>query len=680
MNNLIFSSAVMTLSQTTEFLRNKSIDNIIIHLIVIQGLNEFTVKETFDGIYSELPVRLEEIEKSLKRSWKNKIIEIIHGDESDFRTAKFKVSENILEKIDAHYSQLNEFIEQSVKELFNGFIESGNTEDYKNLLLETVSNLMAKYGYAYAGQLAGIADATEFIPSKELMEICELTISKYHVSLSAKELSDSIGYLFDRRDPSLNNLAFSICNRYYQARLIGLDLPIDFLTENLYKGSTIYLDTNFIANIAFSKSKRHNEFREILKNAEKLGIRFAASELTIAEIYARVQEYMPELEVGEELLPEELIEEVRAEIIQTSHGKTEKPDFNVAESENAKRLVNMGVEIVPFRENGELFNEEELKNAIEELRKYDRKYRSQYNPKDERALFHDAYHYFLVKKSREKNGSSSAWFLSMDNSVIEHAIDKKDGDEPPYAIRLFSILHTLSQFVESQALKGEFSELFGELIAKDLLPRDQLFNYDDLKLLIGFDIKSKDIPPEFVRKATHHIKTNILKGGGITEDNKALVIHEYTKFLSTPDQNFVEIQRKYDKKLRDKDDDIKIKNKKIEELELQIKTNADNFNDKIQKKDSELKSLKVEINKIKNIFIATIVIVIAITLSLTLWLNNFEFYSILLSKFNRPVFFNLSVQFFIISTGLTILFYEKKNWIILTGALLTLGSIIGSLA
>lgn len=98
---------------------------------------------------------------------------------------------------------------------------------------------MAKYGYAYAGQLAGIADATEFVLSQELNEICKEKIDKYKLSISSKELANSIGYFFDRRDPCLNNLAFSICNRYYQYRLIGLDLPIDFLNQNLYQDLTL---------------------------------------------------------------------------------------------------------------------------------------------------------------------------------------------------------------------------------------------------------------------------------------------------------------------------------------------------------------------------------------------------------------------------------------------------------
>ncbi len=518
----------MTLSQTTEFMRNRSLDNTIVHLIVQQQLKEFSIHEVYDAIHSELPIRIEEIEKSLLRSIKNGVIQIIKGDLDKLRNARFEISKAVIERLDIQYHQLDDFLQEATYELFVGLINEQNENEIKSLLIESVTALMAKYGYAYAGQLAGIADASEFVPAKELHEICDNILKKYNLPIKTKDLADAIGFLFDRRDPCLNNLAFSICNRYYQSRLIGLDLPIDFLTKNLYKDSIIYLDTNFIGHIAFSRSKRHNEFREILKNAKYLSIRFAASELTIAEIHARVQEYMPDLEIAEKMIPDELVQEAREDIIKTSHNKTTERNFKIEESENYARLLEMGVEIIKFTDTDSQYDKTELDEIKEELRFFDRKFRGQYPAKDDRALFHDAYHYFLVKNERSVKDNTSAWFLTMDQSVIEHASARKAVDSPPYSIKLLSILQTLSQFVESQALKGEFADLFGELVAKDLLPRDQIFSYDDLKLLIGFDIKAKEIPPEFVRKATLHIKNNILKGGGITDNNRAEVIYEFT--------------------------------------------------------------------------------------------------------------------------------------------------------
>lgn len=680
MSDLIYSSAVMTLSQTTEFMRNRSLDNIIVHLIVQQQLKEFSIQEVYDAIHSELPIRIEEIEKSLLRSLNNGVIQIIKGDLDKLRNAKLEISKAVIERLDIQYHQLDDFLQEAIYELFVGLINKQNENEIKSLLIESVTALMAKYGYAYAGQLAGIADASEFVPAKELHEVCDYILKKYNLPLKTKDLADAVGFLFDRRDPCLNNLAFSICNRYYQSRLIGLDLPIDFLTKNLYKDSIIYLDTNFIANIAFSRSKRHNEFREILKNSKNLSIRFAASELTIAEIHARVQEYMPDLKIAEEMIPDELVQEAKEDIIKTSHNKTTERTFNIEESENYGRLLEMGVEIIKFNDTDTQCDKTELSEIKEELRLFDRKFRGQYPAKDDRALFHDAYHYFLVVNERSAKDNTSAWFLTMDQSVIEHASARKAADAPPYSIKLLSILQTLSQFVESQALKGEFADLFGELIAKDLLPRDQIFSYDDLKLLIGFDIKAKEIPPEFVRKATLHIKKNILKGGGITDYNRAEVIYEFTKFLSTPDKNFLELQRKYDKKIKDRDDDIKFKEQRIKELEDQIAIDDEKNKTFLAYKTEEARGFESQATKYRHLFRTSLVIFMGIIFSFILWFNNFTFYSAWLTKFSNPFFFNLSVQLFIISTILYIIFPERKTLILIAGILISLGSIIISLA
>lgn len=587
MSDLIYSSAVLTLSQTTEFMRNKSIDNIIINLIVGQRLTSFSVSSAYEKINHDLPIRIEEIQKSFIRSFEAGVLTIEKGCIENANSAIFKISENIKGKITEQVESLNKYFDESIDELFKGIVDSTNRERLKELLLDVLTKLMAKYGYAYAGQLAGIGNATEFVPNRELKAISIEALKNSSIQINPDILIDCIEILFDRRDPCLNNLAFSICNRYYMSRLIGLDLPIDFITQNLYKDSVIYLDTNFIMRIAFSKSQRHNEFREILKKAPELGIRFVTSELTVAEIHAKVSQYEGELSKAEESLPEDLIIEVREEILESNQAEKTTGTFVLRESENTTRLENMGIEIIPFDDEKKIFTRDEIKEMKAELSFFDRKYRSKWDPKNDAALFHDAYLYYIVKEIREKNSPNSSWFLTMDNSVIEHGISKKKENEPPYSIRLLSILQTLSQFVESHALKGEFADMFGELVSKDLLPRDQLFSFSDLKLLIGFDIKAKDIPPEFIRKATLHIKNQVLKGGELNEKNRAEVIQEFHKYLATPEQNFIELQKKFDKKLRDRDEDIKIKEQKINEYEGLVK-DKDNAIDALNSRITDL--------------------------------------------------------------------------------------------
>jgi len=580
MSELLYSSAVFTMSQTTEFIRNKSVDNTILNLIIQNRITEFSLDQAYESIHSDLPVRKEEIWNSIQRSLDSQVIELLEGNPTDKRLTRFKVPDKIISKINEQCDELKAFLDESVEELFSGLLTKDNKEPFKDLLLDVVTKMMSKYGYAYAGQLAGVGDATEFVPLQELKEICKQCISQYQLEISEDELSSSIGALFDRRDPCLNNLAFSICNRYYISRLIGLDVPIDFIAKNIFEGSTIFLDTNIIMTIAYAREKRHNEFREILKKADKIGIKFAVSEITLAELHRKVQFYQTDLEIGAEIVPEDLLTEVQGQIIEKSETDNGKGQFNVEESVHKARLQNMGVSFTPLIKQNDLCSDEEFEDVKSKVSEFDRKYRRMSLAKNDNALYHDTYMFFLIRKIRQDGEPNSAWFLTLDHSVIEHGVFTKVEDNPPYSIRLFSLLQTLSQFVESQALKGEFSDLFGELISKDLLPRDQLFSIEDLKLLIGFDIRAKEIPPEFVRKATLHIKKSILKGGQITDKNRSEAIHEFTKFLATPEQNFIEIRKKYDKKIRDRDEDLKRKEQEINAIQK-----------KVESKDSEISGL-----------------------------------------------------------------------------------------
>lgn len=588
MSDLIYSSAVLTMSQTTEFIRNKSVDVTIINLIIQNKLNDFTVEDAYNRIHEDLPIRIEQIANSLQRSLDAKTIDLSFKDPKNASKNKYKIPENILRKIDEQCNELKKFLDDSVSELFSAFLNKDNKDTYKDLLLDVLTKMMAKYGYAYAGQLAGVGNATEFVPLKDLKSICEESINHYKVKISVEELSTSIGFLFDRRDPCLNNLAFSICNRYYISRLIGLDIPIDFIAKNLYEGSIIFLDTNVLMTIVFAKTKRYNEFRAILKNAGDLGIKFSVSEITLAELNTRVQDYTEELEKGSEIVPEDLLTEVRGELVEKVNTTGITSHFNAEECPHKLRLEEMGVIYSPSLSNAELFTPEEYDVIESQIAEFDRKYRRLYPAKNKNALFHDAYHFFLIRKLRTEGEPTSAWFLTLDNSMIEHGIATKIEEAPPYSIRLFSLLQTLSQFVESQALKGEFADLFGELVSKDLLPRNQLFTIEDLKLLIGFDIRAKEIPPEFVRKAMLHVKKNILKGGQINDKNRSEAIHEFTKFLATPDQNFIEIRKKYDKKIQDRDDDIKQKDREI-----------GGYKQKIKDKDDEINSLNDRVKQLE---------------------------------------------------------------------------------
>jgi hypothetical protein len=257
LDNLLYSSAVLCLSPITEVARNKTIDTIVIQTVASKGPNaESTAEDIYNALQKEIPIRHEEIKKSVIRCLKSDVFDISRGDIKHVETVVFRLSSQTASELQSERNKISQFLREATRELFRDIYSSENAERIESLLLECVSTLMGEYGYAYAGQVAGIPEASSFVPRDVLREICRSIVEKHKIpEIAYDRLMDAVGSLFDRRDPCLNNLAFCICQRYYCSRVIGLDLPVDFLSNQVYKGSIFYLDTNFMSGVALSPSK-----------------------------------------------------------------------------------------------------------------------------------------------------------------------------------------------------------------------------------------------------------------------------------------------------------------------------------------------------------------------------------------------------------------------------------------
>ena len=661
-DNLLYSSAVLCLSPITEVPRNKTIDTIVIQTVASKGPNaESTTRGIYETLQQEIPLRYEEITKSVIRCLKSEFFDILRGDTKDINTVVFKLSSQISSELQSEGNKISEFLREATRELFQDLYSSVEPNRIESLLLECLSTLMAEYGYAYAGQIAGVADASNFVPRDALRDVCHSMVEKHSIpEITSERLMDAIGSLFDRRDPCLNNLAFCICQRYYCSRLIGLDLPIDFLSSQVYKGSVFYLDTNFMTTVALSSSKWHTEFREILKFSPNLGIKFAVCDLTIAERFALVGEYRKLIEQGDELVPPELLAEVTEllaeaaeELVGTIKEKSlaDLSAYSV-DSVTAQRLMEMGIDVIEVEDSDLLDEGEELKTIKSELAEFDERYRRIRPPKDDNALYHDAQLYHIIKTTRAKmKKTTAAWFLTRDNSIIAYGISKKKRGEAPYSIKIATLLHTLSPFVESQALKVEFGDLFVNLISRDLLPKEQLFGVEDLKMLVGFDIKAKSIPAEIIRKGIAHVKNEILKEGGLTEENKSQVLYEFTKYISVPDQSMVELQRRYEQKIQARDADLK-------------------------RKESEATLLQGKVTRRDRI----ITILGGVFLSILLWIGYLVSSESMLEIIKRPLFLTLAIQIVLISIIISLLYPQRVKTVAIVGVIATIASIVAGLA
>ena len=141
--NLVYSSAVLCLSPTTEFARNKTVDTIIMQVIVSQGLDaSFTVKEVYHALQQEFPLRYEEVRISILRGLKNKYFEVVTGDDKYIDSTKLRLSSNLTSLINEEGEKIRGFLKDATQELFGDIYTEVDPEMVENCLLDCLSRLM----------------------------------------------------------------------------------------------------------------------------------------------------------------------------------------------------------------------------------------------------------------------------------------------------------------------------------------------------------------------------------------------------------------------------------------------------------------------------------------------------------------------------------------------------------
>jgi len=138
-------------------------------------------------------------------------------------------------------------------------------------------------------------------------------------------------------------------------------------------------------------------------------------------------------------------------------------------------LKNMGIEI-----------EDVTCEGIEEISGYDRvanifieeSFKSRGWEKKTPVLNHDVFIYFHVLAGRGSN--SKTWFLTNDRSLMRSL--PRLGDAQPFCYSVVGLLQSISPFVSAKDVKP-FPDVFTHLVTQQLIPRDALYDNQELLLL-----------------------------------------------------------------------------------------------------------------------------------------------------------------------------------------------------
>ena len=214
--------------------------------------------------------------------------------------------------------------------------------------------------------------------------------------------------------------------------------------------------------------------------------------------------------------------------------------------------------------------------------------------KGDNSLGHDAHLYYLILEERDTSGNDSAWLLTLDRSLC-HADRKLQGqNSTPFCLSLDGFLHIISPYVRADH-QYSFANMFAELVANNIFPKEAVIKLDDFQMFTSFDISIKNLPTEDVRRVVRNVKRAIINQGPQALnliDNKKLIGYEVQKALSDPT---LSIHAEYDKRISEQDAQIenieierKLERKKHESEKQQLSAQFDSQLEKLLRKTNKL--------------------------------------------------------------------------------------------
>ena len=487
----------------------------------------------------------------------------------------------------------------------------GGSSRYRAPFLACICLLFSELADKYVHLLLGDLEAGGFVPEAALARALSGAQARYP-TVDASSLANGLTRFLGEQDPDSGTMKWNLAQNYYIAKALGLDKQGWILSEQVFGGATLYLDTNVVIHALEPSASHYRSFKVLSQTCAHLGIGLRVCQATLTELKAVVDRRRSLLERVADEIPDEIAPDVGDFFYQAYwHAKRDNPDTTLdAVFERFERPIDVlagthGVEIVDdvwfqqAKDSPETRSLAARVSAAYASRHPDR-------PKAPPPARHDALMLLWVAKERSA-GEEYAWLVTLDTSLP--AIKPQGGDvgSRPVAITLDALLQWVSPVAASQGLDDDPSEIFADVLRYQLLPKDKMFDPADFLVLLSMERSCKEMPTEQLRECIQYLRQH---GAGLDPfdpaDREKLALHA-ARFLATTAKKYEgEIQRLESEvakeaaarrqalqemaELRDQMDILeRTRAGETRQLRDDLKAQAETFSDQLNHRDSEIK-------------------------------------------------------------------------------------------
>lgn len=567
----------------TKYPREKATDSIVERGIFGcssgQPCSEEEINNTIASLGLMNGLRKNELKASLERLCQDYRIQNIDG--------KFLLNKERVSNLEFEIQEANRRFEIIVNRVYNSIIDKRNKQILTKFFLEFISMVFAKFGEQWIKSLCNQAEPKDFLKGSDIETIFTKLAKKHALPKSDRENIRKLSLkFFIENDPDYGYLKFNLAQSFYITKILGIDIPINLFSQEIFSNSVIFLDTNIVFASLLPVSRHNITFKELLRICKKINIELNVSTITKNEVDRVVFYFEKEAANLFDEIPEKIAPKVRGTFFETyTEEKKKDPKFCVSDlfkpfHELKETLKNtFSIDIIDDVGFDKLFQNAEKNTKLQNIfNSKSLEIRKRSKSKD--SLSHDIFHYFLVEKTRQSDVKKS-WFLTIDTSLPHVAASLQKNGDIPFCFTLDVLMQCFSPFITTEQEVYDFAEVFSKLIANQLFPSSKLFDVRDFVFFNDIGVKMRELSEDDIEEALNHIKRHVLKGRAYSRADFEKVAYEVKKLFSgraDKDETIrrqvdriSEMERKHKTELSSKDEEIKRVKKEKDRIEEEIK-------------------------------------------------------------------------------------------------------------
>lgn len=523
----------------TKVPRERAIERMIENALAVAREDEwFTPSEILD-VFREIggmpTLRLNEIGTGLARLLKSDRVEAkIQKPQNAFRLTKLASDE-----VQADFTESSRRLERILRSLYRGVLDHYPLDNLARFFLEFACEVFRLLGSQWVSYLKG-DNFRSLVDLSDVERIADEKIRKYDFNPQLrKDIRRRSIEFFQNLDPDSNQLRFALAQSFYIGQLLGVE-GRDLLSEEIFADGTLYLDSSVVIPALLPSSRHHAVFKELCGVCKRLRIRLLVARPTIDEVRKVAADQERLAGTLYEKVPQNIAASVKGDFFhfyliakQVDPESSTESLFAPFHRLSETLRETFGIETVDDVQFEEFEWSVEFNGVAEAIQKSSVSVRKR--EKFRAALSHDS-KIFMFLRSQCSSPEEKVSFLTCDSSLPSAWAQLQSEDFRTRCFTLDGLLQSISPFVTTESEASDFSEVFSQVIAAQLLPQGKLFDIEDFMLFEDLDLDCRELPEAEVRDALLAVKEHVLKGAAYRHESLEEAAYELRRFFAQTDK------------------------------------------------------------------------------------------------------------------------------------------------